>query len=82
MSALDVEIARVADAVRRAAADLATMHETARGSCCAACLFGQRFSRPAAAQERRRAWLAVLFRKRGHQGDEDLARSVVDGTWP
>lgn len=82
MSALDVEIARVSDAVKRAAARLNELSEQASGGCCPSCVLGREFTGPADAQERRRAWLAILLEKRGNMGDKDLARCVRKETWP
>jgi hypothetical protein len=79
---LDVEIDRVTAAVRRAAEALDALRSEAAGGCCPDCVLGGRYTVPAEAQTRRRAWLVVLLGKRGAAGDADLARSVEWGTWP
>lgn len=80
--ALDVEIARVKAAVKRAEAELDDLKEVARGGCCPSCVLGRQYTKPADAQERRLAWLAILLEKRGATGDVGLARAIRMSAWP
>lgn len=67
-----LEIERVERAVRRATHELDEMRASARGHCCPTCFHGAAFATAADAQERRRAWLAILLKKRA--GRENAAR--------
>ncbi len=58
-----------------------------RGECCPSCKYGESYRRAVAKQERALAWLAIMLRKRGHDGatgfdDVSLARAIEINAWP
>lgn len=61
--------------------EIAARYNPHTGHCCPSCASAE-YRELCDKQERRLHWLAVMLRRRNHDGDATLAAKIDQGVWP